>query len=217
MLQEYFINKHYLNKTPLCDIMSKYGSDKGRLGSYHNYTTLYHYLFKDMRDQPLNIIEIGMASIDTTVAANMAGYGVPGGSIRGWKEYFSNSQIFGADIDTKTLFDEERIKTFYCDQTNESVVKEMLNNEILKNVDFDIIIDDGLHELASTNLPFLEIMIKKLKKGGYYIIEDILHRLHGQCAKKYIEQYKTSYNYIDYIQIPLSENGGDNNIILIKK
>jgi hypothetical protein len=217
MVQEYFNRQLYLNRTPLCDIMSKYGSDKGRFGPYHNYTTLYHYLFQNIKNQPLNILEIGMASIDPKVAANMAGYGAPGGSIRGWKEYFANSQIFGADIDTKTLFEEERVKTFYCDQNNKDIVNEMLNNEFLRDTIFDIIIDDGLHELSKTNLPFFSIMVDKLKKGGYYIIEDILNKSFNRCAVDFVEQNKSKYEYINYIQIPLTENGGDNNILLIKK
>jgi hypothetical protein len=38
----------FKNKTELCHIMTKYGSDKGN-GSWHNYTIIYDYLFKNLR------------------------------------------------------------------------------------------------------------------------------------------------------------------------
>lgn len=41
----------------------------------------------------------------------------PCASIYGWKEFFQNSLIFGADIDKDILINEDRIKTYYCDQT----------------------------------------------------------------------------------------------------
>src|SRR6266480_1789279 len=48
-----------LAPTKTCRVMTKYGSDKGRL---HNYTTVYSALFKERYDQPLRIFELGMGT-----------------------------------------------------------------------------------------------------------------------------------------------------------
>lgn len=69
---------------------------------------------------------------------------------------FSNSEIFGADIDTDMLFNTDRIKTFYCDQTNPHIIKYMWNEPALEE-NFDIIIEDGLHTF-SANVCFLKIV-----------------------------------------------------------
>ena len=40
-----------------------------------------------------------------------------GGSPRMWREYLENAKIF-ADVDKDCLFNEDRIKTFYVDQSD---------------------------------------------------------------------------------------------------
>ena len=97
--------------------------------------------------------------------------GRPGASLYGWNEFFINSKIYGADIDSDILFNTDNIKTFYCDQTKPDIIKNMWNNNLLDGL-FDIIIDDGLHTFYA-NECFFENSIHKLNKNGYYIIEDI--------------------------------------------
>ena len=51
-----FLEKNlFKNETELCWIMNKYGSDKG---NHHNYSTLYHYLFENIRLEKLNVFEV---------------------------------------------------------------------------------------------------------------------------------------------------------------
>lgn len=217
MIEEYLNKQLFLQSTDLCRIMTKHGSDKGRGGAQHNYTTFYNFLFESKRYDKLNVLEIGMGSTDKSFEANMAGYGTPGGSIKGWKEYFPFANIYGADIDSKILFQEERIKTYFCDQRKKELVRGLFDGEELRNIEFDIIIDDGHHELHNVNIPFLEMIEHKLKKGGLYIIEDIYERLFDDIARNFVIANKNKYEFIEYIKIPLPENGGDNNVILIKK
>ena len=161
--------------TPLCEIMGRNNSDKGSLNittSWHNYTTLYYSLFKSISDKPLRIFELGIGTINPNIESNMGINGRPGASLHGWSEFFPNSKIFGADIDRDILFNTDRIKTFYCDQTNPEVIKNMWAEPELHD-NFDIIIDDGLH-LCNANFTFFENSIHKLNSKGYYIIEDIL-------------------------------------------
>jgi hypothetical protein len=40
--------------------MNKYGSDKGN--GWHNYTKLYYKIFKDKRNDELNIFELGLGT-----------------------------------------------------------------------------------------------------------------------------------------------------------
>jgi hypothetical protein len=67
------------------------------------------------------------------------------------------------------LFEEERIKTFYVDQTDQKTLHAL--GEIIED-SFDLIIDDGLHS-PNANLAVLLFGIKKLKPNGWLVIEDI--------------------------------------------
>jgi hypothetical protein len=97
--------------------------------------------------------------------------GKPGASLRAWREYFPQAQIYGADIDRDILFAEDRIQTFWTDQRDPKAIRELWHQ--LDGVSFDVMIDDGLHE-APANICFFMESFHKLKPGGIYVIEDIL-------------------------------------------
>jgi hypothetical protein len=121
--------------TPLCEIMGRCGSDKGSIdimNSWHNYTTFYYTIFKDLREKELRIFELGLGTNNPNIPSNMGPNGVPGASHYGWSDFFPNSHIFGADIDTNILFNTEKIKTFYCDQRNPEIIKKCGMNLIYK-------------------------------------------------------------------------------------
>ena len=159
--------------TELCKIMAKHGSDKAP-PEKHNYTKMYDVIFRPIRnrDEPQRVFELGLGTKSPYLLSNMSmmpeSY-QPGASLRGWKEYFPKAQIFGADIDETILFKEDRIHTFYCDQTKPEVVQALWRHPKLKEP-MDIIVDDGLHEW-NANITFFENSIHKTKK--FYIIEDI--------------------------------------------
>ena len=99
--------------------------------------------------------------------------GRPGASLYGWQEFFPNSYIFGADIDTDILFNTDKIKTYYCDQRSPEIILKMwIKPDLQEN--FDIIIEDGLHTFDG-HVCFFENSIHKLKTNGYYIIEDVIN------------------------------------------
>lgn len=200
--------------THLCSIMKKAGSDKSLyLGNgKHNYTPLYHNFFKHLRRKEINLFELGIGTTNLTIEANMGEKGKPGASLRGWKNYFGNGKIFGADIDETILFEEKRIKTFYCDQTNRSKIKDLWNQLPQK---FDIIIDDGLHEFDA-NVIFLENSIFKLSENGFYIIEDVKNALLHQWDD-YLKDFCQKNSHFKYIifKIPNRYNKIDNNIIML--
>jgi hypothetical protein len=204
--------------TPLCEIMGNHNSDKGNvdiINSHHNYTTFYYSIFKDIQYSYLKIFELGIGTNNINIPSNMGENGNPGASLYGWSDFFVNSKIFGADIDSNILFNTEKIKTFYCDQTNKDSILNMWNNNELHD-EFDIIIEDGLHTF-SANVCFFENSIHKLKKTGFYIIEDInvndINLFHNK-----IEEWKLIYPNLlfEIIQIPSTKNIHDNNLLLIK-
>lgn len=79
---------------------------------------------------------------------------------------------------------------------------------------FDIIIDDGLHQ-ASANVCFFENSVFKLKKGGYFIIEDIKAGCMPLLSKK-IKEWKTFFPHLQFnmMTIPSIVNNSDNRLMV---
>jgi len=205
--------------TPLCEIMGRCGSDKGSIdimNSWHNYTTFYYSIFKDLREKELRIFELGLGTNNPNIPSNMGQNGVPGASLYGWSEFFPNSHIFGADIDTNILFNTEKIKTFYCDQTNPEIIKKMWDEPELQD-NFDIIVEDGLHTF-NANVCFFENSIQKLKQNGFFIIEDILPWEQSLFVNK-IKDWESQYiGYIfTLLKVPSTNNNFDNTLLVVFK
>lgn len=205
--------------TPLCEIMGKYGSDKGSKNiqqSWHNYTTFYYSIFKDLCNKELRIFELGLGTNNTNIPSNMGINGKPGASLYGWAEFFPNSNIFGADIDKGILFNTDKIHTFFCDQTNPAIIKQMWAEPNLQD-NFDIIIEDGLHTY-NANVCFFENSIHKLNTNGYYIIEDIGFSDEHLFTNK-IKEWETQHKDCTFtlLKIPSSRNIYDNCLLVVYK
>ena len=98
--------------------------------------------------------------------------GIPGASLRVWRDYFPNSEIIGADIDESVLFEETRIQTYSLDQRDATSVESMWKR--IGRSGFDLMIDDGLHTFEAGKTLFLG-SIERLAPRGTYIIEDVVH------------------------------------------
>ena len=205
----FYISNNKIN-TELKELMNFYGSDKGGITNHHNFANYYSKIFYNRRDEIKNFLEIGLGTNNVNLASNMGKDGKPLASLRAWRDYFKNAQIYGADIDKAILKDEERIKTFYVDQTNPESVKELFKNIGVKK--FDIILEDGLHEY-NANICCFENSIEFLDDRGIYIIEDIYYK----DQEKFINYFsKTSYNF-SIIDIFHNKNIANNCILVIKK
>lgn len=220
----FFDNKNLISK--LCEI---HGSDKGYINynsetpfgwKRHSYSNFYFNLFNHCKDAIKLVFEVGIGTNNPSLPSNMTSNGKPGASLRVWKDYFLNAQIYGADIDKNILFNnEDRISTFYVDQLNEESINKMWT-EINKK-DFDIIIDDGLHT-DRANISFFLNSFDKLKKNGIYIIEDVSYFYLNIIVEK-LKTYKPEViilNSLDF-EKPKYQNGsalgmGDNLILLRK-
>lgn len=148
----------------LQQLFIKFGSDKS---TFHDYHHVYGSLFQDP-SSVTNVLEIGLGSNNLDVVSNMGEQGRPGASLRAFREYLPNAGIYGADIDKRILFQEDRIQTFYVDQTDIDSFSELVK----LNLRFDLIIDDGLHS-PNANIAVLLFGLKRLAPGGWLLIEDI--------------------------------------------
>jgi len=201
--------------TDLCVIMKGYQSDKGM--GRHNYTTVYFSLLSEMKDNSLNIFELGLGTNNPNVPSTMGVAGKPGASLRGWYDFFPNSQIFGADIDRDILFNEERIKTHYCDQLDATAIKEMWQ-AFGDDIKYDVILEDGLHTFDA-NISFLDHSLHKLNKGGFFIVEDIRIEEYDNWAKRIKTHYLKKFpnHTFLFVEIPRFKSVGaeDNNLLIV--
>jgi hypothetical protein len=149
-------------------LFDKHGSDKASVQRYH---LVYGRILK-ARQQIRGILEIGLGTNNTDVLSHMGTEGKPGASLRAFREFLPNATIYGADIDRRILFQEERIETFWVDQTDPATLSE-LSSRIPKGL--DMILDDGLHS-PNANLAVIAFALKQVKVGGWIVIEDISHR-----------------------------------------
>lgn len=201
----------YQNYNSLLDV--EYPSDKN---SYHTYIEdVYEEYLKPYRNKKINLLEIGVAW---------------SGSIRLWRDYFKYANIFG--VDNFSCGDSFRNKSL--DLINGEVKKVSIieANAYLKETadnlpEFDIIIDDGPHNLYSQQMA-IELYLPKLKSGGIMFIEDIpvdfeydleeddleLHPLISPLLNK-IPNSKYEYKVFDLRNNP-SEKRGDNVILAIQ-
>ena len=194
----------------LTDLMNLHGSDKGGKNNHHNYSDYYSELFYNNKNNIKNFLEIGLGSNNTNIPSNMGSDGIPLASLRAWRDFFKNANIFGADIDKNILKNEDRIKTFYVDQTDPKSIKEMFEKIGIKK--FDIILEDGLHEF-NANLCFFENSINFLEDDGTYIIEDVYYKDQDRFIN-YFE--KTNFNF-SIVDIFHEKNIANNCLIIIRK
>jgi hypothetical protein len=211
IIRQFLQERGYEQVTDLCRIMQRYGSDKG-LG-WHNYTPLYRRLFEPlMGASKAAVFELGIGTNKPDAPSSMGLSGCPGASLRGWGEWLPHVEIYSADIDREILFQEERVHTFYVDQRSPEDIYDMWN-AAGRSVMFDVILDDGLHEVHA-NDTFLCASYQKLKKGGIYIIEDILP-FEVDGFRELIEKYRRWFRFVEIVDIPNDQNSSDDNRLLV--
>ena len=199
-----------------------YGSDKGSLSDNtekpypwhaHSYGSYYSKLFDHCRDSIKLVFECGIGTNNPNLVSSMNINGKPGASLRAWRDYFSNALIYGADIDKTILFEEDRIKTFFIDQKNKDDIMNMWLQ--INKSDFDLIVDDGLHNYKAA-ITLFESSIKYLKYNGIYIIEDVQDSDLIEF-KNYFDQKLSSYNYNIIVLKKARNKKSNNNLIEIRK
>jgi len=184
-------------------LANKYGSDKGNeSGCCHYYTPKYQEIISDMlvgrnndkNELTIHLLEIGLNRCNTN--------SIP--SLMLWNDYFhKHINITGFDIDNnfmkfKDMYDNIDIRI--GDQSNENDLS------ILKDKQYDIIIDDGYHASKHQQISF-KTLWSTLIPGGYYIIEDLHYQPeHEVClkTKQLFENWKMG-NWINSEYITIDE------------
>jgi SAM-dependent methyltransferase len=146
-------------------ILERHRSDKS---TGHNYQHLYAHILGPRRRYPIFIFEVGLGSPNQDVVGNMGVGARAGASLYAWREFCPHARVYGADIDRRVLFSDDRIETFFVDQTDPASFDTLCD----RMPSLDLIVDDGLHS-THTNLATLAFALKKLAPGGYLVIEDI--------------------------------------------
>jgi len=135
--------------TQLCELAYKYKTDKCKRIK-HPYTQFYYDLLNGSNIK--KVLELGIGD---------------GGSLRMWRDFFPNADIYGIDIKKKSIGG-KRIKTYICDEIKE---KDLLR--VIKRIgaDIDLFIDDASHKVED-QIATCKILRPILKKA-IYIIEDV--------------------------------------------
>jgi len=139
-------------------LFNKNGCDKA---IKHHYHTVYEPEFDTLRNEPINILEVGVFR---------------GDSIKAWLEFFPNATIYGIDIFKRVspndieVLNNERVHWLKCDSTN-IAVRDQIKKK-WPRIRFDIIIDDGLHT-PDANAKTLHNLFPLLKKNGRFYVEDV--------------------------------------------
>ena len=198
------------NSNSLLNLLcAKYGSDKGEvnkdnlpyLNQNHTYTDFYELLFQLNRSGIKNVLECGILN---------------GASLRVWRDYFENAEVIGIDIDKTSLFNEERIRTFHCDQTSVESIKGFIDKAKIKAKSLDVVIDDGLHEFFA-GVCLFENLIDCLAPNGFYIIEDVVGSDYLKYKDYFADKSESFIARFIILDSPRLVPTGDNRLIVVSK
>lgn len=144
--------------------------------TFHFCKDIYPRHFEELRNKKFNLLEMGILG---------------GGSLRMWRDYFPNANIYGLDIKESKCFAEERIKCFHGNQNDLSLLKR-----ITDEIEFDIIIDDAGHDPKAIKVSF-DFLFPLLKEKGIYVVEDLW--IHYDKDVKDSREPR-AYSFIEFIK-----------------
>lgn len=213
-------------RTELCKIGAKYDTDKSSQRQNtnssrhsHPYTCFYHSLFKSARNHPLKICELGI---------------LHGASLKMWREYFSNVQIFGYEYDLEYISNFRKheydnvpshiiphirpIQLSQIDVTSRDNISQQMNN---MGVTYDLIIEDTTHQMNDQINVVLEAT-KYLNPGGILIVEDIFLKYDENEYKTKLEPILDEYQDIYFVTLDHQNRistgwNNDKLLVMVKK
>jgi glycosyltransferase involved in cell wall biosynthesis len=194
----------------LCKIGMVFNSDKcpyskeTTSGHRHPYTPIYDELFFHLRDEQINVAEIGIEKND---------------SINIWRRYFPIAKIYGFEYNdeylknarSQNLIDVTYEKIDVCDETSITSTLEKVG------VRYDIIVEDSTH-VFEDQIRFIKHSINYLKEGGILVIEDIFR---SRSEEDYYQELKDFEKYFSDITFITAEHenryspGWDNDKLLV--
>lgn len=136
-------------------------NQKSDKGTTHDYISAYYNNeFTSKRFDSINLLEIGIHR---------------GLSLKLWKDWFVNANIFAIDPCQEVSILQEVIDEVNKRENVKIIKDDAYSQHILnmfEDASIDYIIDDGPHTLES-QIYSIKHWLKKIKKGGKLIIEDI--------------------------------------------
>ncbi len=123
----------------------------------HNYVRLYDQLFASLRDQPITLLELGVAW---------------GSSIRMWRDYFTQGTIIGVDLFLDCPTAPQHLTDLDVHLFQVSQDDPQLPQLVAPWCPLNIVIDDCSHIPDKTMATF-ELLWPLLPTGGIYVIEDL--------------------------------------------
>lgn len=186
-------------KPTLMQLAMKYHSDKLYWHSYIS-SGKYEELFGGLK-QPVNsVLELGIGNRDLMLPFLPEGTEyVHGSSLRLWKDFFPDAQIYGCDNREDTLFSEYRIQTMLCDQSQPFDLGCLVGSF---GPYFDIIIDDASHQYEDQRLT---VSLLRHSAMQLYVIEDVFPDKGNLLAEEFHGEFWQG------------EKGRDDGLVIIRK
>ena len=185
------LDKQCLNLKSLNELFNYFGTDKGTIVidpynkdsnnldkklTGHGYGDFYESHLNIFKNKDIKLLEIGTWK---------------GAGVAAFYHYFNKAIIFCIDRNFKFQYKSNRVIFFNMNTENSTDVKKLENLFIKKKVEYlDIIIDDGSHNYLDI-LNNFKNFFKRIRPGGYYIIEDFNH------YKQYAEVASAPNNSLD--------------------
>ncbi len=162
--KKYSIDDDNCENKSLDNLFELYGSDKANFFSItkskgHGYSQYYHNHLKELQNKRINILEVGSYA---------------GSSAAAFTKYFPNAEVFCLDVNISNFkYTSKRINVFGLDIKDDKKLTKIFQEIFLekKFKNFDLIIDDGSHNLNDI-LIGLKFLFDYLKDKGVYVIED---------------------------------------------
>jgi hypothetical protein len=146
----------------LTEIVDNSHTDKN---TGHSYLPLYQKLLINKKETARNVLEIGIGDFKEK----------NGGSIKLWRDFFTNATIYALDIlpidrVIDELLNDDRVILYTSTNAydNDFFITHFLN----KNIKCDFMLDDGPHTLESMK-QFVNLYSQIMTDDGILIIEDV--------------------------------------------
>ena len=194
----------------MCDKSLKYNTDKSPYNQKnfrHAYTGIYNFLFDKIKNESLNICELGILQNE---------------SIKLLRDYFPNSNIYAFDNEISLINKAKRdnLKNVNYNLIDVKDSASLLNTFSSITEKFDIMIDDSTH-VFEDQIRIIKNLHRFMKPGGIMVIEDIYDENDEKdyfLSMREIEKYFQDIFFIETkhknIFTPLHNN---NKILILKK
>jgi len=179
------------NISKLCKIAMHFRSDKcpysedTTSGHRHPYTPIYDELFSHLRDEEINVAEIGIEQND---------------SINIWRRYFPLAKIYGFEYNDEYI-ERARNQNLVDVQYEKFNIQDedSIHSTLQKvGVKYDIIVEDSTH-LFEDQIRFIRNSIEYLKEDGILIIEDIFRNRSEEDYKKELAEVEKYFSDIIFV------------------